>query len=457
MEESEGARRWTEHRVLVAWRGHVSRVLDAYRAGEQRALPWWERALALPAQLIILTVRELFRDGVLTLASSLAFFSVLSIVPLLSVATALLGAFGVFESSGADLARYLGALFPTSGYEIVTYLRKFSVQGAASIGGISGLSLLVIGVTLFNSIERALSNIWHGVGERNIIQKFLMFYTMITLGPVLLIMSIIQSAKVQLFISGFGVDTSSVSLFLPFMYALVVFTLMNKILPNTSVDWASALVGGAVTAAAFELAKWGFNQYVNLIVFDSYNKLYGALGLAPIFMIWVYVTWLVILIGSEMAYCYQHMGNLLRTEAPLETLWRGGGSSRVMVEPVMSVEVFSPIAQSYHDGAGALSEVHVQRMTGYPGEVVREIVDRLIQDEVIMVVGKGKGASRALAPARPLDQIELERIVRSFFLRRPALGGEVDALVAEVERQTARVFEGLDARDVLREADEPPA
>lgn len=442
-----------EHRVVVASRAHVSRVLDAYRAGEQRALPWWERALALPAQLIVLTVRELFRDGVLTLASSLAFFSVLSIVPLLSVTTALLGAFGVFESSGADLARYLGALFPTSGYEIVTYLRKFSVQGAASIGGISGLSLLVIGVTLFNSIERALSNIWRGVGERNIVQKFLMFYTMITLGPVLLIMSIIQSAKVQLFISAFGVDTSSVSLFLPFMYALVVFTLMNKILPNTSVDWSSALVGGGVTAAAFELAKWGFNQYVNLIVFESYNKLYGALGLAPIFMIWVYVTWLVILIGSEMAYCYQHMGNLLRTDTPVEELLRGDASSRLMIEPVMSVEVFAPIAQAYHGGAGSVSEAHVQRLTGYPGEVVREIVDRLVSEGAVMIVGRGRGASRLLAPAKPLDQIALESIVRGFFLKRPDVGGEVGALVAQAEREVAEVFEGLDGRDVLRDGE----
>ena len=187
---------------------HVARVLYAYRHGQEHGLEPSTRAWAKPLQLIGLIARESTRDRTLRQAAALAFVSVLSIIPLLSVVTALLGAWGIFEPGNEDVVQYLEQLFPTSGGQIAVYLSDFSSKGAASFGGLNGVMLLVISVLLFNSIERAITDIWRGAHDRPLISKFIMFYTLLTLGPTLLMLSVIQSARAQLFIaSRIGLDT----------------------------------------------------------------------------------------------------------------------------------------------------------------------------------------------------------------------------------------------------------
>lgn len=404
--------------ALARMRESIRDVLERYRVGEQGALTPRQRAWATPLQIVVLTAREIARDGIVQRASSLTFFTVLSLVPLLSVATALLGAFGVFDPVEGDMARYLRTLFPAAGHGMAEYLQEFSTRGASSIGGLNGVVLLVISIFLFNSIERAMTYIWHGAHNRSIVSKFLMFYTMITLGPILLILSIIQTASAQLFLdTRLGIDTGFVNQFLPFVYALVVFTLMNKILPNVHVRWRSALLAGVVTAAAFELAKWGFNQYINVVIEDSYNRLYGALGAVPIFMLWVYVTWMVILVGSEIAYCYQHMTRLLRLDTPLEeTLFEGAHRASRLFDALICLDVLAPIARAYDRGDGPIGEGRVGIEAGYDAGVVREVTDRLIADGALIVTGKERGGARLLMPARPLEDIDLAELVERFLV-----------------------------------------
>lgn len=396
--------------------GYIRRVLHTYREGNRHELSWQERAVATPAQLILLTARELLRDRLVERASSLSFFSVLSIVPLLSVVTALLGAFGVFHSAESDLAAYLVVLFPAVGAEMVKYLQEFSMRGASSIGGINGVVLLVISIFLFNSIERSLTAMWNGAHNRSLVAKFLMFYTMITLGPLLLILSVVQTASAQLFLdSRLGIDTTGFDRLLPFGYALVVFTLMNKILPNVKVDWRSALFGGLVTALGFELAKFGFNQYVAFFLSDSYNRLYGALGTVAIFFLWVYVTWMVILIGSELAYCYQHMERLLQLDTPLEeTLFMGRHQYERLYDPLVCLDVLTPIMVAYRSGEGAVSEDYVAFATGYDAAVVRDVVERLVDDRVLLVTGMTRRGVSQIMPAKPMANILLVDVVALF-------------------------------------------
>lgn len=441
---------------------YVRGVLGRYRRGEQEGLSKRERWMAAPLQILALTVREVARDGIIQRASSLTFFTMLSVVPLLSVVTALLGAFGVFDPVEGDLARYLRTLFPAAGGEIAGYLQASSTRAASSIGGINGVGLLVISIFLFNAIERSLTDIWHGAHNRSLMAKFLMFYTLITLGPLLLIVSVVQTASAQLVVSSYlGVDFGVVSQFYPALAGLVVFTLMNKILPSAQVSWRSALLAGVVTAAGFELAKWGFNQYVNVVITDSYNRLYGALGTVPIFMLWVYVTWIVILVGSEIAYCYQHMERLVRLDTPLEqTLWEGKHRLRRVYDTTVCLEVLAPVAIAYQGGQGAIDEESLAMMAGLDVGVAREVLERLISERVVSVSGKARGGARQFLPARPLDDIELGPIVEQFWRHDTLTGSQQlaqlrqrhhDDLMGLLEGHTARDLAGAQGLDQLRE------
>jgi membrane protein len=408
--------------------------------------------VAGPVQLGLLAGREAVRQQLVTKAAELAFFTLLSLVPFLAVATSILGAFGVFDPVEGDLGKYLAVLFPSVGYGVVAYLNEFTTKASGSLGGIGGIGLLVTSLTMFNRMENVMTAIWRGGNDRPILYKFLMFYTMVTLGPVLLMLSVLQTANAQLYVSGLGVDVSFFAVFLPLLYALLVFMLLNKVLPNMPVMWRSALLGGAFSALSFELAKWGFNQYVRYVVLDSYDKLYGALGLAPLVMLWIYLTWIVILLGTEIAFCWQNMQTLLRSDAPLERLWFDGGmvEQQLLHDPMLGVEMIALVAQRYCEGGGAITEPELVAKTGYSGVVVREIVDRLSKGGAVQVVGRTKGNQRILIPARPLEDIQLSEVARVFSgPRKDGLGEQMGALYGEHADAVAQVFEGKNVCDVV--------
>jgi membrane protein len=429
----------------------LMRVLAAYRAGEERALEPSTRAWAKPLQLAGLVAREAARDRTLKQAASLAFVTVLSIIPLLSVVTALLGAWGIFEPGTGEAVQYLEVLFPTSGTQIAVYLQDFSSRGAASIGGLNGMMLLIISILLFNSIESTLTDIWRGAHDRPIVIKFMMFYTLLTLGPILLMISIIQSARAQVLIaSRTGLDTGFMDALIPVAAAVVIFTLMNKILPNARVSWRSALLAGMTTALGFEAAKWGFNQYINLIVIDSYNRLYGALGLAPIFMAWVYVTWSVILLGAELSYCHQHFTQLVRTDAPLANLFGGRAAPRHVLDPLAPITILTPIATAWVAGDRGVSETDLRLEAAMPPELVRSVVDALLRDGHLMRMGRDQSTSRELVPARPLDSILLRDVLASYRRRgEDTAHPTLDGLRAEHASAIAEILGDRTARDLV--------
>lgn len=438
----------SRYELVVAWWAHV---IESYRQGQEDQLRMWERIVGASGQLIFLLARELARDNTVGKASSLAFFSVLSIVPFLSVATALLGAFGMFNPRQSDLASYLQQLFPAVSSEIVVYLQQLSSNGASTLGGIGGVMLLVISIFLFNNIERTLTQIWQGGHNRPLIYKFLMFYTMVTLGPVLLMLSIVQTAAAQVFVSAqLGIDTGLLTKLLPFGYALLVFMLMNKILPNALVTWRSAFIGGLVTAGSFELAKWGFNQYVNLVLVDSYNKIYGALGLAPIFMIWVYITWLVILVGSEIAYCAQNFKHMIREQMSIDGILKAQQQQTPLYNPLVCLEVLSPIVSAFAAGRGPVSEAEIVHVTGLTGSLVRQIVETLLRHKILVSAGLNKGKHQLLMPLKPLESITLDEVVMLFQDRRPSTTAhEVSALQEQLLVQLQGILSARYARDLV--------
>ncbi len=428
----------------------LMRTLAAYREGKEHELEASTRAWAKPFQLTGLVAREAARDRTLKQAASLAFVTVLSIIPLLSVITALLGAWGIFEPGTGEAVQYLEVLFPTSGTQIAVYLQDFSSKGAASIGGLNGVMLLIISILLFNSIEGALTDIWRGAHDRPIVIKFMMFYTLITLGPFLLMTSVIQTARAQLFIaSRTGLDIGFMDALVPVAAAVVIFTLMNKILPNTRVSWRSALLAGMTTAVGFEAAKWGFNQYINLVVIDSYNRLYGTLGLAPIFMAWVYVTWSVILLGAELSYCHQNFDQLVRTDAPLANLFGGRVGSHHVLDPLAPITILAPIATSWVAGQRGVSETDLRLEVAMPATLVRSVVDALLRDGHLMRMGRDQSTSRALVPARPLDTILLRDVLASYRRRTKDIAHPtLDELHAEHADAIANILGDRTARDL---------
>jgi membrane protein len=244
-------------------------------------------------------------DGeLMQLAASLAYTTLLSLVPLFTVVLSILSAFPVFEQWTLTLEHFIFANFvPASGELVSSYLRDFSNQ-AGRLTAIGLATLLVTALLLLSNIENALNRIWGVRAGRSAGQRILVYWALLSLGPIMIVASLtitsylISNSLTDSIPIGGSVVEKLVSA-LPFVLELASFSGMYYLVPNHPTRFLHSLVGALIATVLFEGAKIGFTWY--LTRFNSFEVIYGALGVIPIFLIWIYISWLVILIGARYA------------------------------------------------------------------------------------------------------------------------------------------------------------
>ena len=253
----------------------------------------------------LLTLRDRFREDHMGLtASSLTFTTSIALVPFFTVALALFTAFPMFSKlQGALQGWLIESLIPDNiARQVLGYLTLFSRQ--ANKLGVAGLAvLLVTAIALILTIDRTLNSIWRVKTPRPLPQRVLIYWTAITLGPLLLAVSLAGSSYVVSASSGL-VGNMPVSLrFLldVFQFVLVAGGLaaLYHYVPNTYVRWAHAWAGGVFVAAGIELAKKILSLYLSYV--PTYSMIYGAFATLPILLVWLYVAWVIVLMGAVIA------------------------------------------------------------------------------------------------------------------------------------------------------------
>ncbi len=412
-------------------------LLTQFSLGRWSELSRSELILLYPLVLTIQVFRELVRDRGLVRASSLAFTTVLSVVPLLTVITTVLGAFGAGETVLKDLL--LKALPGGQAADLLEHITNFAHKQGTTLSGVGAIVLIILGVLLFNNIEGAFNDIWRIRKSRSVINKFLTFYALITLAPLTLTISIAETARVQLMIEDLPFVASLFYKLLPVGLACLTFALANKLIPYTEVRWVPAIVSGVVTGVAFEVAKFGFNIYVDTFVLQNYNAVYGAIGLVPIFLVWVYVSWVIVLFGAELSYTIQNLRNLLLPER-LHDLY---SEDRRQYSPLLGIEVFAPVADAFKRNEGPIKTERIAALASVPVGLTREVLDQLVKGHVVLEIEPGQeGGANAYLPARPLEEITLLEVLDA---ARDAAGGA--DLLPVVQRLA--VLHGAKEREVL--------
>ncbi len=242
-------------------------------------------------------------DRIAQVAGSLTFTTMLAIVPLATVAFALFTAFPLFSTFQASLQTFLAQhLMPDQiNNQIFRYLNQFAskAKGLTTAGMIV---LFVTSVMTMMTVESAFNLIWRVPKPRPFAQRVLVYWAIITLGPLLIGVSL--SITSHLFTRPTGLASELSPLIewalsgaaLPF--TAFVFTMLYVYLPNCSVQWRDALVGGLAASVAFEIAKRGFGYYVRHI--PTYTAVYGAFATVPMFLLWVYLSWFITLAGATI-------------------------------------------------------------------------------------------------------------------------------------------------------------
>ncbi|MFN7097857.1 MAG: YihY family inner membrane protein [Gammaproteobacteria bacterium] len=254
---------------------------------------------------IVNVLRRFISDGCFSFASTLTFTALLAIVPLMLVSVSVLAAFPVFAQWGTSIQDFIFTNFvPTSSDAIQSYLLSF-VKQAGQLSMVGLALLLVSAVLVLFNIEQAFNAIWRVHRQRKGIIAFLMYWALITLAPLLMGLSLaLTSYVISLpFIATTAAKLGLIKLLLailPFILAVVAFTILYSAIPNCRVPARAAFSSGIIAGILFEVAKYGFAFYLKS--FNTYQVIYGALAAIPLFLLWIYISWLIILLGAEVCH-----------------------------------------------------------------------------------------------------------------------------------------------------------
>jgi membrane protein len=389
-----------------------------------------------------LAVRILFQwahDKCPQQAAALAFQSALSLVPVTAIAFSLLRATGSLDAQSQLLQFVAEHVFPQMP-DVTERISDFSSK--VSIGALGGAALfftLVTCYSLYSSVERIFNDIWRVGQRRTLIGKFLTFYAMLTLLPAL--------AGTSLYWSGRLVESSAVSRFLaPLLIEVAGLVFMNKLLPRTNVSWTSSVAGALVTALMLEGLKVTFVKFAAQIMLRSYASVYGPLGLVPLVLVWIYSSWLLVLLGAEIAHSLQNL-RLLEAE---DRRRRG----EAPINGLLAAQLLAAIAAAHETAGTGYPKEKLATEFGLVPDTVEHIVARLKSRGLVAEV---HGDIRGYIPGKSAHTITLDDVLKVFRatdveLAHGATSPALQALAEEIEQTRQRRIEGITIADLM-----PPA
>jgi len=250
-------------------------------------------------------IQHFLEEDCLTHAGALSFTSLLSIVPLMVVSLGIVSAFPVFETYAGKIQTLVFQHFVAASADVIqNYIKAFAAK-AAGLSITSLFFLLVTAVMMIFTMETSFNRIWKVKVRRHGVTAFLMYWAMLTLLPILVGVGVAITHFIFSlpYISGAAetIESQRSMLFvLPMSITWFSFTLLYIALPNCKVKFTHGLLGGLVATILFEIAKHIFSYYI--ITFPTYFLIYGALATIPVFFIWIYVSWVIILLGAVVSY-----------------------------------------------------------------------------------------------------------------------------------------------------------
>jgi membrane protein len=273
---------------------------------------WWQELAEFPWRQMAGVLLRRFREARLGVsASSLTFTTVLALVPLFTVGLAVFSAFPVFGKFQDTIQRWLiDSLVPESiARQVLGYVTQFS-RKASRLGSVGFVAVIVSAVALVLTIERTLGQIWRIERQRPLAQRVLLFWSALTLGPLLLG----GSLAITSYAAGLSRDVVDVVpggwrwMLDSFEFLLLVLCVSGLYfyVPYVRVRWRHALTAGLMAAVGIELAKKLLAAWLTQI--PTYSAIYGAFAAVPIMLVWVYLAWVVVLLGAVVAASLPELG-----------------------------------------------------------------------------------------------------------------------------------------------------
>ncbi|SBT09023.1 Ribonuclease BN [Candidatus Accumulibacter aalborgensis] len=362
--------------------GLLSRIESVVWGSPAASLPSWRMRGVRVVQTVLILVRDLV-DGQLTLrAMSLVYTTLLSIVPLLALSFSVLKAFGVHNQIQPMLLRFLEPL-GEKGVEVAQNITEFIQRMNVGVLGAVGLALLLYtAISLMQKIEESLNFIWHIQRPRRLADRFSRYLSVLLVGPILVFAALgitatvmsIETVRGLLEIDVLGQAMTTISSLTPYLLIIAAFTFVYVFIPNARVRFIPALVGGIAGGVAWQTAGWGFAVFVASS--NQYAAIYSSLAILILFMIWLYLSWLILLFGASVAFYVQHP----------EYLYVSGGEPRLSnrMRERLALSMMSLVVGRFMAGERMPSLVELTRLLGMPTHVLQTVLEALERRQLLV-------------------------------------------------------------------------
>jgi len=340
------------------------------------------------------------------------------------------------------------------GVEITDKVIGFVSNVNAGVLGSLGLLLLFYTVvSLMQKIEHAFNYVWRVSDARNLAQRFSDYLSVIVIGPVLVFTAIgltvsAQSTKILEALRAsplIGVLIDAVGHVMPYVMVVIAFSVIYILVPNTRVKMKSALLGGAVAGILWQTTGWVFAAFV--VNSAKYTAIYSAFASLILFMIWLYMGWLILLIGSSVAFYHQHPEHLRRNRAALFL----GNRARER----LTLQIGLLIGSAFSRGQSPLTREELTQRMEAPEETVEFIVNALCRRNILRETSDPPG----LMLMRPMEQITLADMLEAIRSHDLALGeanlkidDRVEELIRELDNAIGRTMGAGTLHDLVEAA-----
>lgn len=354
-------------------------------------------------KLLFYTVQGLSSHGTMVRSAALTFYTLMSLVPVVALVFAVVKGFGLAEG----LEQNLYEVLPQSP-EVIDYVVGFAQKALARTQGgwvalVGVLTLFWAVIKVFGSIEDAFNNIWEVRSTRSAARKYGDYIAVVVVAPILWVISSSMGNYAAEILGVAGSPALEVlSRAGSLVVAWVMFTFIYVVLPSTKVRFTAALTAGVVAGTAFVLFQWGYVYLQRWMT--SYNAIYGSFAALPLFLLWMQISWEILLLGGELSFAYQ---NVARFDEERESLLVSYDCRRKLMVGVMLL-----VSRAFRDGRGAVSFSEIRDRLDVPTRIMNNILYTLVQARMLSEIRtEGTDYDLEYAPARDISTLRVYDIL----------------------------------------------
>lgn len=371
----------------------------------------WSAFLFKQLRIVIIVSRNFTKDKLNVQAASLTYYTLLSVVPLVAMAFAVAKGFGFQSALEEQLLTMLSGHEEVAEQIMVFATKMLDNTRGGVLAGVGVVVLLWSVMRLLISIELSFNDIWQVAKGRAWLRRFTEYFSIMLMAPVIVLLSssitVVVSAEVENLVTGVNPLQPIAPLIfgllkvIPYGLIWLLFTFVYMVMPNTKVKFSSALIAGIIAGTAFQLLEWSYIHFQ--VGVSKYNAIYGSFAALPLFLIWVNLSWLITLIGAEIAYANQHVSEIKNKII--------GNSLSVAQQHVVAAMICKCVNKNFDRGDEPVSAESISDRLNLAYGVVSRVLDVLIESELIMEVEMKDNQPNGYLPTRNLGDLTMTELL----------------------------------------------